>query len=145
MYRFCFIAVPGKVCYSPIWRNMVFDYVRKPTNFLFNVLSGGCCRRNLFWTFAPSLPCFAHKFPSSQYISTSLSEDGQSSFCSLSSSNYISIENCVGNCFLTRGSCLYVGKNEVILLYNWLEMFRLSASAWNTEEQNPYQDSLCIL
>jgi uncharacterized membrane protein len=108
MYRFFFTADSCKVCYSPIWRNMVFHYVRKPTNFLFNVLSGGCCRRNLLWTWAPSLPCFADKFSSSQYISTSLSEDGQSSFCPLSSSNYISIENCLGNWFLTHVFHVYV-------------------------------------
>jgi hypothetical protein len=47
----------------------------------------------------------------------------------------------MGNCFLTQGSCLCVGKNEVALLYNWLQMFRLSTSAWNTKEQTQYQDS----
>jgi hypothetical protein len=30
---------------------------------------------------------------------------------------------------VSHGSCLCVGKNEVALLYNWLEVFRLSASA----------------
>jgi hypothetical protein len=51
------------------------------------------------WTWAPSLPRFADRFFSSQYISTSLSEGGQSSFCALSWSDYISIQNCMGNCF----------------------------------------------
>jgi hypothetical protein len=36
----------------------------------------------------------------------------------------------------THSSCLCVDKNEVALLYNWLQMFRLPTSAWNTEEQN---------
>jgi hypothetical protein len=36
---------------------------------------------------------------------------------------------------------LCVGKGEVALLYNWLVVFRLSISAWNTEKQNQYQDS----
>jgi hypothetical protein len=47
-------------------------------------------------------------------------------------------------CSDTHGSCLYAGKNEVSLLYNWLHMFRLSTSARNTEEQNPYQVSLRV-
>jgi hypothetical protein len=45
----------------------------------------------------------------------------------------------------THGSCLCTGKNELALLCNWLQIFRLSTSAWNTKEQNQYQDSLCIL
>jgi hypothetical protein len=68
-------------------------------------------------------------FLSFQYIRIPLPEDGQSSFCALSSSNYISIENYVGNCFLTHGSCLRVGKNDVALLYDWLAIFRLYISA----------------
>jgi hypothetical protein len=35
---------------------------------------------SLFWTWAPSLPWVAEKFPSSQYICTSLSDNGHSSF-----------------------------------------------------------------
>jgi hypothetical protein len=51
-----------------------------------------------------------------------------------------------GKFFLDIHDCSYIfGKNEVALLYNWLEMFRLSASAWNTEEQNQYQDTLYFL
>jgi hypothetical protein len=51
----------------------------------------------------------------------------------------------MGSCFLTHGYCLCIGKNEVALLCNCLEMFTLSISASNTEEKNQYHDSLCIL
>jgi hypothetical protein len=47
-------------------------------------------------------------FLSSQYSRTPLSENGQSSFCQLSSSNYISIEDYVGNSFLTHMVLVYV-------------------------------------
>jgi hypothetical protein len=100
----------------------------------------GLCTRNLFWTWSPSLRCFS-EFLSSQYSRTPLSENGQSSFCHLSSSNYISIWNYVGKLFSdTHGSCICVGKHEVALL----AVLRLSISAWNTEKQNQYQDSLWV-
>jgi hypothetical protein len=64
----------------------------------------------------------------------SLSEGGQSSPCALFWKDYIEIDNCMGNCFLTHGCCMFIGKSEVAVLYKWLEMFRLSTSAWNTEK-----------
>jgi hypothetical protein len=51
---------------------------------------------------APCLPNFAEMCLSSQYIKILLSEDGQSSFYSLSWKNYIYIENYMVNCFLTH-------------------------------------------
>lgn len=74
-----------------------------------------------------------------------LSEDDWSSASTLAWNNYIYIENCMRNCYLTHIIFLYVDEKEVALLCNWLEIFRLSISAWNTKEQNLYQDSLCIL
>jgi hypothetical protein len=71
-------------------------------------------------------------FLSSQYIRILLSENGQSSFCSLSTRNYISVENYVRNCVVTHMVLVYVGRHEVALLYNWLAVFRLLISAWNT-------------
>jgi hypothetical protein len=35
----------------------------------------------------------------------------------------------MGNCYVTHGSYLCVGKNDMALLYNLLELFRLSAGA----------------
>jgi hypothetical protein len=70
---------------------------------------------------------------------------GQRSFCPLPSSNYISIENCMENCFSdTRGSSLCVGKNEVAILYNLLGIFRLSSLARNAEKQNQYKYSMSV-
>jgi hypothetical protein len=45
----------------------------------------------------------------------------------------------------SHGSCVCVGKREMALVYNWLAVFRLSISAWNTEKQNQYQDLPILL
>jgi hypothetical protein len=97
-----------------------------------------------WWTSAPSLPLSVKIFLPSQYVRSLLSESGLNSFCPIFKYLYFNWELYAKLYSDTNGSCLCVGKTEVALFYKWLETFRLSTSAWNTEEQNQYQGSLWV-
>jgi hypothetical protein len=95
------------------------------------ICSQGFYTRNLFWTWAPFLPHIADMFLSSQCENFTSRRRSEFILCFILKWLCFCSE-VYGKLFpVSHVSCLCVGKNEVALLYNWLEMFRLSASAWN--------------
>jgi hypothetical protein len=85
-------------------------------------------------------------FLSSRYIRTLLSENGHEFILLFIFKELYFIWELCGKLFSdSHGSCVCVGKREVLLVYNRLAVFRLSISAWNTEKQNQYQDLHILL
>jgi hypothetical protein len=103
----------------------------------------GLHTRNLSWTWAPSHPCFAEGSFVSVCQNSAFRKRSEFILPLICDELYFNGEVC-GKLFLTHMVIVCEGKHEVALHYNWLAMFRLSISAWNTEEQNQYQDSLWV-